>query len=48
MTASLKPDCVDYSGNCQVDCVVTCILKMWIMPLLAFDYLTVTVTLSVR
>ena len=23
-------------------------LKMWIMPLLAFDYLTVTVSLSVR
>ena len=48
MTALLKPDCVDYSGNYQVDCVVSCILKMWIMPLLAFDYLTVTVTLSVR
>ena len=27
-----------------MDCVVTCILKMWIMPLLAFDYLTVTVS----
>ena len=47
MTVSLKPDCVDYSGNCQVDCVVTCMLKIWIMPLLAFD-LTVTVSLSVR
>ena len=30
-----------------MDCVVTCMLKMWIMPLLAFDYFTVTVS-SVR
>ena len=29
-----------------MDCVVTCMLKMWIMPLLAFD-LSVTVS-SVR
>ena len=29
-----------------MDCVVTCMLKMWIMPLLAFDYHTVSVTVS--
>ena len=23
-----------------MDCVVTCMIKMWIMPLLALDYLT--------
>ncbi len=30
-----------------MDCVVTCMLKMWIIPLLAFDYHSVTVS-SVR
>ena len=30
-----------------MDCVATCMLKIWIMPLLAFDYLTVTVSSAV-